>query len=160
MNQVVQLPLGPGSAGFAAEPESSLRTDVLYVVYSTTEATIAALHAAARFAAPSGTAVRLIHFRTLPFAQPIDGPCGISPIETDAFRARLDVEGLSVRTQVYLCRDERTAIERAWQGALLVFVGGGRWSRQPAKRLRQALKAAGHFVVLVDPSRVKENIHA
>jgi hypothetical protein len=164
MNQIIQLPSSAAAAQVAqghARRGGAIRTNGVYVVYTTPEETVAAIRAASDFANAIGARVTLMHFRVVPYALPVDAPCGISPIETDAFVNRLASEGLEVRRRVYLCREERPAIRRALKRASLVFVGGHRrWWPTPSERRRRELEAAGHFVVIVDPSAVKERAHA
>jgi hypothetical protein len=100
-----------------------------------------------------GVPVTVVHFRTVPFALPVDEPTGVSPAETEAFLERLRAEGVNARVRVYLCRDERRAIPFAFKPhSLIVMSGQHRWWPTHAERWRRVLEAAGHFVVLVDTS--------
>ena len=59
------------------------------------------------------------------------------------------------RTRVFLCRDEEKTIPYAFKPHSLVVIGGRHsWLPTRAERWRHALEAAGHFVVLVDPSEL------
>jgi len=87
----------------------------------------------------------------VPFQLPVDAPDGISPVETDAFVARLQAEGFDVRVRVYLCREERRTISLAFRRhSLVVLAGRRRWWPTLAERWRRWLESAGHFVVFVD----------
>jgi hypothetical protein len=164
MNTILHLPPRSAVAAGVSRRErnaDAVRTDGLYVVYTTPDETLAAVRAAVAFARPQGIPVTLVHFWTRPYGQAIDAPCGISPIAADTFVERLATEGLVVRPHVYACRDSNAAIADALPRRSLVFVGGRRrWRTTMSERSRRALEAAGHLVVLVDTSHVRENAHA
>jgi len=161
MTRVIQLS-SPSVEDFGARPENprspefahpapSIRTDAVYVVYTTLKETLAAVRVAHEFADAVGVPVTVVHFRTVPYAVPVETPGGISPIETDGFIARLRAEGLDVRLRVYLCRDERRALPFVFTShSLIVVAGPRRWWPTPAQRMRRLLEAAGHFVVFVN----------
>ena len=108
-----------------------------------------------------GVPVTLVHFRTVPYVQPIDAAAGISPIATDAFGDRLARCGIDVSRRVYACREFGPAIRKALKGTSLVFVGHSRrWWPGSSRRTQRALEAAGHLVVTVDTSASEENAHA
>jgi hypothetical protein len=131
----------------------AIRTDAVYVVFTSIEETLAAVHVAGDFARALGVPVTLVHFRPVPYALPVDQPCGISPVETEAFIARLRAERLDVRVRVWSCRDERRAMRLAFKGHSLIVVAGRRhWWPTRSRRLRRMLDQAGHFVVFVDMS--------
>ena len=162
MNQIIQLasaaeqPLGGLEASNPA-----IRTDGVFVIYSTIDDTLAAVRVAGNFAKALSVPVTLIHFRTVPYALPLDEPTGISSVETDAFITRLRAESLDIRVRVYLCRDERRAIPLALKDHSLILVAGQRrWWRTESERWHRRLEAAGHFVVFVDTSEHKERSHA
>jgi len=136
-------------------------TGDVFAVYTALDETLAALRAAASFAGPLGATVTLVHFRTVPYAQPIDAPAGISPIATEAFSQQLATEGLEVSRRVYTCRELGSAIRGAVTGTSLVYIGRSRgWWPQSSCRVRRALEEAGHLVITIDPSAVEENTHA
>lgn len=132
----------------------SIRTDGLYVVYTSFDDTLAAVGAAGTFAEPLGVPVTLVHLRTVPYTLPLDQPGGLSQVETDAFLARLREERPDVNVRVCLCRDRRRAIPMVFKPHSLIVVAGQRsWWPTEAERWRRALEAAGHFVVFVDTAR-------
>jgi hypothetical protein len=164
MSQIIQLasaaveaPGGPP----VERRDPAIHTDAVYVVYTSIDETLAAVRAAGDFAKALGVPVMLIHFRTVPYALPVDAPCGISPVETDAFTTRLRAEGVDVRVRVHLCRDGRRAIPLAFTPhSLIVVAGQRRWWPTESDRWRRMLEAAGHFVVFVDTSEERELSHA
>jgi hypothetical protein len=154
---VLKTPAGP----FLSPSDPAIRTDAVYAVYTSIDDTLAAARVAANFAEALGVPVTLVHFRTVPFALPVDEPTGMSPVETDEFRARLRAEGLDIRVRVHLCRDDRRAIPIAFRPHSLIVVAGQRsWWPTRSERWRRTLEAAGHFVVFVDKSEQKETSRA
>jgi hypothetical protein len=164
MSQIIQLasaaveaPRGP----LLEHRDPVIRTDAVYVVFTSIEGTLAAVRVAGGFAKALGVPVKLIHFRTVPYALSVDEPTGMSAVETDAFVTRLRAEGLDTRVRVYLCRDRRRAVPLAFKPHSLIVVAGQRsWWPTGSERWRRTLEAAGHFVVFVDTSEHKERSHA
>src|SRR5262245_60546026 len=142
-----QYPLTPGNA-----PDNhDIRTNAVYVVYTSIEETLAALRIAGGFANALSVPLILVHYRAVPYPLPVDCPTGVSPIQSEAFLERLHVERIDVTSRVYLCRDDRRAIGAALNTPSLVVVGGRRrWWRTKAESWRRALEAAGHYVVFVE----------
>jgi hypothetical protein len=141
--------------------DSAVRTDRICVISTSFEETLAAVHVAAGIARPMRVPVSLIHFRTVPYALPLEEPDGLDPLENGAFTDRLREEGVEVRIRVYLCRSERQSLSLALKPhSLIVLAGRHRWWPGRPERLRRILEAAGHFVVFVDTSlrngRVRE----
>jgi hypothetical protein len=143
------------SAG-ATERTPTIRTDAVYVFYTTVEETFTAIRVANDFAAALGVPVTVLHLRSVPYALPVDRPSGISPLETEEFLERLRREGLNVRVRVYLCRDERRALPFAVEPHSLVVVAGHHgWWPTRSQRTRRMMEAAGHFVMFVDTSEYR-----
>lgn len=153
----VETPGGP----VLEQRDPAIRTDAVYVVYTTIDDTLAAARVAGAFASALEVPITIIHFRTVPYPLPMDEPTGMSPVETEEFLARLQAEGLDTRVRVCLCRDGRRAIPSEFQRHSLIVVAGRRsWWPTESERWRRTLEAAGHFVVFVDKSEHKERSHA
>jgi len=149
----------PGEAARLQAP--ALRTDAVSVVYTTVDDTLDAVRVGADLAKALGAPLHLVHFRAVPVHVPVGEPTGVSPLETDAFIERLRAEGIAAAVRVYLCRDASRTIPWAFKPHSLIVIGGRRsWWPTLAERWRDALEAAGHFVVFVDPSEHKEPSHA
>ena len=119
------------------------------------------MRVAADFARALGVSVTLVHFRTVPYAVPVDAPGNGSPIVTNPLIERLKAQGVDVRVRVFLCRDERGAIRQAFRPHSLVVVAGRhRLWPTAAARWRRMLEAAGHYVVFVDASDLEEKSDA
>jgi hypothetical protein len=131
----------------------ALRTEAVYVIFTTVEETLAAARVARDLAAAMGVPLVLLHLRTGRFTPPADSSLGVSPVETEGLVTRLRSEGIDTRVRVYCCRNERQAIPYTFKPHSLIVVAGERsWWPTPSLRWRRALEAAGHFVVFVDLS--------
>jgi hypothetical protein len=170
VHQIIQLP-----TAIAEKPSPDLfdrgypaiRTDAVHVVFTSIDDSLAAVRVAHDLAKAVGVPLTLTHFRSVPYPVPVDAPDGLSPVETDAFVARLRAEGFNARVRVYLCRNERRAIPFAFKPHSLIVIAGRRsWWPTESGRWRRTLEAAGHFVVFVDTSAHvdtcdnKERVHA
>jgi hypothetical protein len=164
MGQIIQLASAQNApAGQLLERvDPAIRTDAVYVVHTSIDDTLAAVRVASGFAKALNASVTIIQFRTVPYAGlPVDGPTGISPVETEGFIQRLRADGLDIRVRVYLCRDACRAIRFAFRPHSLIVVGGRRsWWPTRSERWRRMLEAARHFVVFVNKSEQTERSHA
>jgi hypothetical protein len=164
MNEVLQLapPVreNPGAQLLRCDAPA-IRTDAVYVIFTTIDETLAAVRVADILGRAMTVPLTLIHFRAVPYPLSVDAPAGLSPVETDAFVGQLETEGFEVRVRAYLCRDERRAIPMAFKRHSLIVIGGQRssWPTQ-SERWRRRLEAAGHFVVFVDTAEHKETTDA
>jgi hypothetical protein len=133
-----------------------LRTNAVYVVYTSMDETFAALRIAGGFAKTLNVPLILVHYRVVPYPLAVDRPTGVSPIHSEQFLERLRVEEIDVVSRVYLCRDDGCAVGAALNLPSLVVVGGRRrWWPTKAQSWQRTLEAAGHYVVFV-----QEHSHA
>jgi hypothetical protein len=140
-----------GEPGQQERSSLPVRTSEVYVLFTTLQGTFAALRIATALASALDVPLTLVHLRTVPYSDRVEGPAGTSPLETDGFVRLLKAQGLEVRVRIYLCRSARRAIPQAFGPHSLVLIGGRhRWWPGRSDRLQQALEAAGHFVVFVD----------
>src|SRR5262245_3484086 len=156
MSQI--LPISPPRTKKPADnthdfPAPPVRTETVYVVFTSIDDTLFAVRAADALAKAIGVPLTVIHFRTVPFALPVDEPTGVSPVETEAFTARLRDAGVDARVRIYLCRDEARTIAYAFRPqSLIVIAGRHSWLPTSLERWRRSLEAAGHAVVFLDTS--------
>jgi hypothetical protein len=128
-----------------------LSTDRVYLVFTSFEETLAAIPVASRLARALRSRLTVVHFKPVAFGAPLEHPCGLSPVETNEFRARLEAESCDAEARVCLCREARTALSTVFNGRSLVVIGRHRrWWRTPGDQWRRTLEAAGHLVVVVD----------
>jgi hypothetical protein len=150
-------PLAPATQQELAVPPArtpdrhDLRTNAVYVVYTSTDETFAALRIAGEFAKALTVPLILVHYRAVPYPLAVDHPTGVSPIHSEQFLERLRLEDIEVLSRVYLCRDDRRAVGAVLNRPSLVVVGGRRrWWPTKAESWRRALEAAGHYVIFVE----------
>jgi hypothetical protein len=122
----------------------------IYVVFTGPEETLRAIRVAGQLASAIGAGVTVIHFRAIGFGAPLDHPAGLSPVETETFRARLAAEDGGACARVCLCRDARQAIRSVLDRRSLIVIGcRRRWWPTSSDRWRRTLEAQGYLVVLV-----------
>jgi hypothetical protein len=123
----------------------------VYVLFTTVEETLRAVRIAGRLAGAIGGRVTVIHLRSVGFGAPLDHPTGLSPVETEAFKARLAAEDGDARARVCLCRNPRQALRSVIDRHSLIVLGGRRgWWPTPSHRWRRVLEEEGYVVVLAN----------
>lgn len=133
------------------------RTDVLYVVCTSRDDTLAAARVAAVIAKAMGATVTLVHTCHVPdsLSPDTDAEEPTGPDAQDCLE-QLRSEGIAARARVYMCRrgERLRAIQSAFRSRSLVVIGGRRsWWPTGAERLRRRLEGAGHLVLFVDRLR-------
>jgi hypothetical protein len=125
----------------------------LTVVFTTPEATLAALRTADELARGLDALIALIAIEVVPFQLPLDRP----PVPIDFCQQRLlglvsesGIDADAVRIEISLCRDRRQCLQQILRPRSLVVLGGMShwWSRE--RKLEQWLSVLGHQVVFVD----------
>ena len=122
------------------------------VIFTTPDATIAALRVAAMLGRAWNAPIRLIAQQPPTYVVPQDSPAVGNPVESPAFRARLAHE-IDARVEVLVCVTRRIAdLARALlrRGSLVVIGGRQSWWPTRPERLRRALEAQGYIVVFVN----------
>jgi|BarGraNGADG00312_2_1021985.scaffolds.fasta_scaffold28195_3 hypothetical protein len=154
MAQIIELiPKAHERAGFSACPseQTGIGLGDVYVIFTSIDETLRAVRVARRLARAMRSGVTIVHFRPIGFGAPLEEPAGLSPVETDAFKARLEAEDCDARIRVCVCRDARQAIPSVLQEHSLIVIGGRRrWWPTPSDRWRRTLEGQGYLVVLVD----------
>ncbi|HEX4347907.1 MAG TPA: hypothetical protein VHZ73_10060 [Vicinamibacterales bacterium] len=124
---------------------------MVFVIFTTLDATLRAARAAAELADSMGHDVTVVHFRPVSYAVPLESPIASSPAESHAFTTRLQWERLAATVRVCVCRSERDAAAAIIPPHSLVVVGGRRaWWPTHASRWQRTLEQLGHRVVLVN----------
>ena len=135
---------------FTEKTDSKLE---ISVVFTSVEATLAALRQAGTLAKTLGGRITVVVPQIVPYPLPLTSP----PVLVDFTERRLRViaEGCKVETRVsiYLCRDSRETLLSVLKPHSLVVVGSrkSRWPWPTAeKRLASQLRRAGHEVVFTE----------
>jgi hypothetical protein len=124
----------------------------IIVIFTTPEATIAALRVAATLGRSWNARIRLIAQQPRTYAVPRDGLADSSPVQSSAFLARLKNE-VDAHVDVLVCVSRRVQdLARVLLRRQSLVVIGGRRSWWPTRqeRLRRTLEAEGHLVVFVN----------
>src|SRR6266498_2027010 len=124
--------------------EAIVRTSEVTVIFTTLEATMAALHVAATLGRACNASIRLIAPQPMSYPPSAGMPPVVrTPVESDAFRARLVAE-IDTRVDVLVCVCRRvTDMARMMLRRHSLVVIGGRHSWWPTRqeRLRRTLEA-------------------
>jgi hypothetical protein len=131
--------------------EGQADTLKITVVYTSDEATLAAMRKAAALAGSLKAKLMVVYPKIVPYPRPLNSP----PVEREFTEQRL--RGLA--DQVPIDTDIRISLCRAPQDALntelppqsvVVLVGRKRWWPTAEKRLAQTLRRAGHEVIFTE----------
>jgi hypothetical protein len=139
---------GTPARPFTEETDSKLD---ISVVFTSVDATLAALNEAGNLATSLGGRITLIVPQIVPYPLPLTRP----PVLVDFNERRLRVmaSGCRVETRVsiYLCRDPLETLKSVLKPHSVVVVGSRkRWWPTAEKRLAAQLRRAGHEVVVTE----------
>jgi hypothetical protein len=123
----------------------------VFVVFTSVEATLAALKQAGHLAAELGGRIILMALQVVPYPLPLTRP----PVGRDWNERRLRLIAGESRVEtivnVHLCRDWRQTLENALRPHSLVVLGGRkRWWPTREAKLARSLRYAGHEVILIE----------
>ena len=123
----------------------------VFVLFTSVEATLAALKQAGRLAAELGGRIMLMELQVVPYPLPLTRP----PVAMDWNERRLRLIAGESRVEtivhVYLCRDGRQTLENVLGPHSLVVLGGRkRWLPTREQRLARGLRQQGHEVILIE----------
>ena len=130
----------------AVEFESGLD---ISVVFTSVEATLAALKEAGALANRLGAHITLLVPQVVPFPLPLESPPVLLDWNERRFRVIANQSPVETMVRLYLCRDRHELVMSALKPQSLVVIGGRtRWWRATAEeRLARTLRRAGHEVV-------------
>jgi hypothetical protein len=139
--------------GVPARPlveESDSKLDIS-VVFTSVDATLAALKEAGSLAASLGGRITLIVPQIVPYPLPLTSP----PVLVDFNERRLRVIAsqcrVETRVSIYLCRDPLETLVSVLKPHCLVVIGSRkRWWPTAEKRLARKLRHTGHQVVVTE----------
>jgi hypothetical protein len=139
---------GAPARPFTEETGSKLN---ISVVFTSVDATLAALKEAGNLASSLGGRITLIVPQIVPYPLPLTSP----PVLVDFNERRLRVIAsdcrVETRVSIYLCRDPLETLKSVLKPHSLVVVGSRkRWWPTAEKRLAAKLRSAGHEVVVTE----------
>ena len=122
------------------------------VVFTSVEATLAALKAAGSLAYRLGGRITIIVPQVVPFPLQLTSPPVLLEWNERRFRVIARESPVETAVRFYLCRDRMETLTKVLNGHSLVVLGGGkrRWWPTPERRLARKLRRAGHQVILTE----------
>jgi hypothetical protein len=118
------------------------------VVFTSVEATLAALREAGTLADRLSGRVTLVVTQIVPYPLPLTSPPVLITWNERRFRLLAAKSPVETRVAVYLCRDrDRTIVEHLSPRSVVVLAGRKRWWPTDESRLARTLRKAGHEVI-------------
>ena len=118
------------------------------VVFTTVEATLAALRKAGTLATRLRARITLLVPQIVPYPLPLTSPPILLDFNERRFRLIAEEAHVETVVRLYLCRDRRDMLKRALEPHSVVVIGAQKhWWFTPEKRLARSLRNAGHEVV-------------
>ena len=152
-NQVVpafEKALSPSATRGSQTP---VKTDVLdvSVVFTSPDATIAALQKAGALAARLNARITLIVPQVVAFPAPLTTPPVLLDFQEMRLRAIAEASPVDVTVRIYLCRERWDALTAALKPhSLVVLASRRKWWRTREMRLATRLRKAGHEVIVTE----------
>ncbi len=118
------------------------------VVFTSMEATLAALKEAGRLASSLGARITLLVPQLVPYPLPIESPPVLIDFNEKRFRIIAGESPVETRVQIYLCRNQFETLASVMNpGSLVVLGGKKRWWPTRENSLASKLRQIGHEVV-------------
>lgn len=130
------------------EAESGLN---ISVVFTSVDATLAALKQAGSLANRLGAHITLVVPQIVPTHLPLDSPPVLIDWNENRFRVMANEASVQTAVQIYLCRDRWETLSAVLKPHSLIVVGGKKhWWPTAESRLANKLREAGHEVVYTE----------
>ena len=141
------------SVGYPATPaieETASRLNVA-VVFTSVEATLAALKQAGALANRLRGRITLVVPQIVPFPLPLTSPPVMLDWNERRFRVIASESPVETTVMIYLCRDRVETLTTVLTPRSLVVIGGRRrWWATAEQRLARRLRRAGHEVIFTE----------
>ena len=148
----LEKPLGPAS-GIAA-PSRGDKTEFgleVAVVFTSVEATVAALKRAGILASRLNGRIALLVPQLVPYPLPLESPPVLLDFNERRFRVIASECLVETSVRIYLCRDPLETLTAVLAPRSLVVIGGPkRWWPTREKSLTRKLRHAGHEVIFAE----------
>ncbi len=142
------------AAGHPAWPETEQRNERLNitVIFTSVEATLAALRRAGALAGSLGARITLLALQVVPFPLPLESPPVLLDWNERRFRTIAGRSPVETTVRLYLCRDRIETVKSALGANSVIVIGGTAswWPFTAEKRLARALRRAGHEIVFAE----------
>jgi hypothetical protein len=133
------------------QPPSTTEADQklnVSVVFTSVEATLAALKEAGALASSLGAQITLLVPQIVPYPLALETPPVLIEFNERRFRLIASQSPVETNVQIYLCRDQfETLASVLSPGSLVVLGGRKKWWPTREKSLASKLRRAGHEVV-------------
>ena len=118
------------------------------VVFTSLEATHAALKEAGALASSLGARITLLVPQVVPYPLPLESPQVLASFNEERFRMMASESPVETSVQIYLCRDQFETLTSVLNPGSIVALGGrNRWWPTREKSLARKLIKAGHEVL-------------
>ena len=120
------------------------------VIFTTVDATIAALKRASILAESLGARITLVSPQIVPYPLPLASPPVLLDFQERRFREIAAESAVDIRVQLYLCRDGVETLKKVLKPNSIVVIGGRKrwWPTREQKLARTLLKARHHVMLL------------
>ena len=156
LNSAITKPARPSITRETAEGLGPGRLEV-NVIFTDTQATVAALKAARSLARDLGARIRVRAAINVPYALPLDRPpvsAGFIEELLGDLVCRLQMDAFEPSVHLYLCRDQVESLLHVLSPNSLVVIGGRKhWWPTAERRIAKALRSKGHRVVFIGLKR-------
>jgi hypothetical protein len=149
MSLAIEKILSPATGQPSRPPvEEADRGLNITVVFTSVEATLAALKQAGTLASSLGSRITLVVPQVVPYPLALESPPILIDFNERRFRLIAGESPVETNVQIYLCRDQFETLAGVLSpGSLVVLAGRKRWWPTREKSLARKLRGAGHEVV-------------
>ncbi|HXP88538.1 MAG TPA: hypothetical protein VN841_27660 [Bryobacteraceae bacterium] len=118
------------------------------VVFTSPEATLAAIKEAGKLAENLSARLELVVAQVVPFPLPLESPPVLIEFSENRLREIASQSPVETTVRIYLCRDSGETLAKVLKPASVVVLGGRRrWWPTRESALARKLQKAGHEVV-------------
>lgn len=145
-----QLKRAPGLPSAPEQTDYDQRLNIT-VVFTSVEATLAALRKAGNLASSLGGRITLVVPQVVPYPLPLESPPVLLDWNERRFHLIAAESPVETVIRIYLCRDALDTLQDVLKTHSVVVIGGPRrfWPTRE-KRLARQLRHAGHEVIFTE----------
>jgi len=134
-----------------AVPNETTSSLDINVVFTSVDATLAALKQAGTLAHRLAAHITLVVLQSVPYPLPLTKPPVLQDWNERRFRVIANHSSVETTIHLYLCRDRLQTLISVLKPRSLVVIGGRQhWWPTPEKALARTLRRAGHEVIFTE----------